>query len=168
MGYPVIFQTKIAKLPDGRLIHFDRSGCNNDEEGRVKGEFSATIYTEEDFIKRAEGFMDGSKPYKESQRFDLKICSRYASYYDYGKHLLRMLKRAENIDKIIADNYFHAKYCEQVEIFEPERKVVTIEEFRQIPYGTPMRYRPMYKFTSDIDSIINLLEVGKQIIVTIL
>ena len=73
MGYSIIFQTKIAKLPDGRIIHFDRSGCNNDAEGRVKGEFTDTIYTEEEFIKRAEGFMEDSKPYKDTQQFDLKI-----------------------------------------------------------------------------------------------
>lgn len=168
MGYSIIFQTKIAKLPDGRIIHFDRSGCNNDAEGRVKGEFTGTIYTEEEFIKRAEGFMEDSKPYKDTQQFDLKIFSRYASYYDYGKHLLRMLKRAEDIDKIIANNYFHAKYCEQVEILEPEEKIVTVEEFGQMSYDTIMRYRPMYKFTSDIDSIINLLSAGKHLVFTIL
>lgn len=167
MGYPIIFQTKIARLHDGRIMHFDRSGCNNDKGGRVKGEFTATIYTEEEFIKRAEGFMEDSKPYKESQQFDLKICSRYASYYDYGKHLLRMLKRAEDIDKVISDNYFYAKYCEQVEILEPEKKVVTVEEFGKISYDTRMRYRPLYKFTSDIDNIINLLMNGKHLVITI-
>ena len=35
MGYPMIFGTKIVNLSDGRVIHFDRSGCNNDDEGRI-------------------------------------------------------------------------------------------------------------------------------------
>lgn len=34
MGYSIIFQTKIVKLSDGRILHLDRSGCNNDTEGR--------------------------------------------------------------------------------------------------------------------------------------
>lgn len=34
MGYSIIFQTKIVKLSDGRILHLDRRGCNNDTEGR--------------------------------------------------------------------------------------------------------------------------------------
>ena len=39
MSYSIIFETKIVKLSDGRIIHFDRSGCNNDNVGRNKNEF---------------------------------------------------------------------------------------------------------------------------------
>lgn len=44
MSYSMIFETKIVKLSDGRIIHFDRSGCNNDDSGRRKDDFSGTIY----------------------------------------------------------------------------------------------------------------------------
>ena len=111
MGYSIIFETKIVKLSDGRIIHFDRSGCNNDDAGRTKGEFTGKLYYIDDFIKRAEGFKKDSKPIKESNGWDLKINSRRATYFDYGEHLLRMLKRAENYQDFVLNRYVSAKYC---------------------------------------------------------
>ena len=75
MGYPIIFETKIVKLPDGRIIYFDRSGCNNDTEGRKKDEFHGKIYTESEFVEMANRFKRDSKPYKasEPQNWELKI-----------------------------------------------------------------------------------------------
>ncbi len=95
MSYSIVFETKVVRLPDGRVIHFDRSGCNNDNEGRQKDDFRAEIYTEEKFIEKANRFKQNSKPYKAGEgSWDLKIGNRFATYYDYGEHLLRMLKRA--------------------------------------------------------------------------
>lgn len=94
MGYSIIFQTKIVKLSDGRILHLDRRGCNNDTEGRRPDDWTGKIYTPEAFVAYAENFKQGSKPAKESDGFDLKIGSRYCTCYDYGEHLLRMLKRA--------------------------------------------------------------------------
>ena len=54
MGYSIIFETYIVKLPDGRIIHFDRSGCNNDNVGRKQNEFTGKIYNVDDFIKYTE------------------------------------------------------------------------------------------------------------------
>ena len=51
MGYPIIFQTKIVRLDDNRIIHFDRSGCNNDTAGREKNIFTAQMYTVDSFEK---------------------------------------------------------------------------------------------------------------------
>ncbi len=65
MGYSIIFETYIVKLPDGRIIHFDRSGCNNDNMGRKQNEFTGKIYNVDDFIKYAEKFKVGSKPKKK-------------------------------------------------------------------------------------------------------
>ena len=103
MSYSIIFETKIVKLSDGRLLHLDLSGCNNDTSGRSRDDWNGKIYTEDAFIKYAEGFMEDSKPAKESDGFDLKIGSRYCTWYDYGKHLLRMMKRAITLDELKFD-----------------------------------------------------------------
>lgn len=49
MSYPIIFQTKIVKLDDNRIIHFDRSGCNNDTAGCEKNIFTAQLYNANSF-----------------------------------------------------------------------------------------------------------------------
>ena len=134
MSYSIIFETKIVKLSDGRIIHFDLSGCNNDNSGRDRHEFHAKIYTVEDFIKYAEHFEENSKPHKESDGFDLKIGSRYATMYDYGEHLLRMLKRAETYADFLTKRYSSAEYCIGIELYKPERKTMTLEEFDKVFY----------------------------------
>ena len=49
MGYPIIFKTKIVNLSDGRILHLNRSGCNNYTEGRRNDEWNGKIYTKEEF-----------------------------------------------------------------------------------------------------------------------
>lgn len=98
MSYPIIFQTKVVKINDNEIIHFNRVGCNNDDEGRVANVYEAKIRTIEDFKRMAEGFIINSKPYKETGIFDLKVGSKWCSFYDYGMYLLRALKRADNLE----------------------------------------------------------------------
>ena len=40
MSYSIIFETKIVKLSDGRLLHLDLSGCNNDTSGRSRDDWN--------------------------------------------------------------------------------------------------------------------------------
>ena len=92
MSYSIIFETKIVRLSDGRILHLSLQGCNNDNAGRSRDDFSGKVYTVEEFKEKAEGFKKNSKPSKEEGAgWDLKIGSRYCTYYDYGEHLLRML-----------------------------------------------------------------------------
>ena len=103
MGYPIIFATKIVNLSDGRLIHFDRSGCNNDSEGRKPNDWTAKVYTQQEFQNRIESFKRGSKPYKDCSphEWEIKIYGRMATGYDYGVHLERMQKRAINYNDLL-------------------------------------------------------------------
>lgn len=94
MGYTIIFKTKIVELSDGRIMHLKRSGCNNDTSGRRNDEWEATISTKEEYIRCAEQFQKDSEPMKNAENFDLKIGSRFCTFYDYGAHLKRMLNRA--------------------------------------------------------------------------
>ena len=57
MSYCIIFQTKMVKLPDGRILHLTRQGCNNDNQGRKRDDFAGTIRSEEEtesFIRKYE------------------------------------------------------------------------------------------------------------------
>lgn len=171
MSYSIIFQTKIVDLGDGRIIHFDRSGCNNDDAGREKNIFYAFIYNKEQFIDKAKNYMTDSKPYKDGGDFELKIGSRYASFYDYGMHLLRMLKRADNIEQFKNNNYFRAAELVGVTVTEPINKVFSPEEFHNAFYdilyrrgeyanipGGGISYRRNLEYHYDLSKIIPLIE----------
>ncbi len=133
MSYSIIFETKIVKLSDGRIIHFELRGCNNDTAGRSRDEFSAQVYTVEKFTEKAKVYMGNSKPYAQDGEFNLKIGSRYASMYDYGSHLLRMLKRATDYEEFIKERYFCVQILVNVEFIKPEKKVVSAKEFAELP-----------------------------------
>lgn len=127
MGYSMIFDTKIVKLSDGRIIHFDLSGCNNDERGRDRGDFTAKIYTEDEFFDKADGYKEGSKSFKDNGGFDLKIQGKYASYYDYGEHLLRMFKRRLSWEEFISTRYTRFRVKRNEEIIDLTTKEDIIE-----------------------------------------
>lgn len=135
MSYPIIFQTKIVKINDNEIIHFNRIGCNNDTEGRVANIYEAKIRTIEDFKRMAEELMINSKPYKETGIFDLKVGGKWCSFYDYGMYLLRALKRADDLE-IFKNNYaFKATVIKGVEITNIDNsihKVFSIIEYPNI------------------------------------
>lgn len=152
MSYSIIFETKIVLLSDGkRLIHFDRSGCNNDNSGRRRDDFTAKIYSIEDFKKMAHGFIDQCKPYSEGCSFDLKIGSRYATMHDYGKHLLRMMNRAVPYSHFIIERYVSATRCTAVDFIEPVTNTVSVREFSDTYHALMkefghVRYRRILEF----------------------
>ena len=115
MSYPIIFETKIIKLKDGRLLHCSLQGCNNDTEGRTRGEFQPTIYTLDEFKKRIADFKKDSSPIKKSNGFDLKIGSRLANFYDYGTHLERMLKKAMTLEELKKERCFYVIVLDSIE-----------------------------------------------------
>lgn len=169
MGYSIIFETKIVKMEDGRIIHFDRSGCNNDNEGRKKNEFTGRVYNESDFVKFAENFKKNSKPFKNTDIWDLKIGNRCATMYDYGDHLLRMLKRAKRIEDFLKEYYFWAYHFKGIELLSPEHKEITDKrEIDKIFYDSiytnnGIRYRRMVDYPKDINVIIGLIENNEPI-----
>lgn len=170
MGYSIIFQTKIVKLDDNRIIHFDRSGCNNDTAGREKNIFTAQLYNADSFEKRAKGYMEDSKPYKECGGFELKIGSRYCTFYDYGKHLLTMLKRAESLEQFKKNNFFKATLYKGIEVQEPFHKIYLNKEYPKIESDImfrtgdfegikdDIRCRRIFEYFDNIDNCISLIE----------
>lgn len=165
MGYGIIFKTKIVNLSDGRILHLSLQGCNNDNEGRKNDDWQGKIYTKEDFIKFAEGFKNDSKPSKESEGFDLKIGSRYCTYYDYGMHLLRMLKKSVTYDELIhSGKYVSFNRIDGVTVFENDKPTeMTMKEFDDYFYkklysNARIRYRINYTFLETEDDVIKAFD----------
>ena len=170
MSYSIIFETKIVKLSDGRIIHFDRSGCNNDDAGRRKDDFSAKVYTLEEFMRQAENYKRNSKPYKEAAYMDLKIGSRPATMYDYGDHLLRMLKRAKPYDEFIKSVYFRVRHLTGIQLHKPVERFMTVEEFDKEFYkllysGCGMSYTRLIEYPDikDEKNIVRLIESSESL-----
>lgn len=170
MSYSIIFQTKIVKLDDNRIIHFDRSGCNNDTAGREKNLFTAQMYTVDSFEKIAKEYMKNSKPYKEGGDFELKIGSRYCTIYDYGKHLLTMLKRAENLKQFEKNNFFRGELYKGIEVKHPFNKIYFEKDYPNIHYDMmyckgdfegvtdKVIYQRIIEYFNNINDCINLIE----------
>ena len=160
MSYSIIFETKIVKLSDGRLLHLNLSGCNNDDAGRSRDDWHGKIYTENAFIQYAEGFMKNSEPSTETNDFDLKIRSKYSTWYDYGKHLLRMMKKSVTLDELKhSGKYVSFDRVDGATVFEDEEDIeMTMEEFNSY------RYKKLHN--GRIEYMINytLLETEKDII----
>ena len=165
MGYPMIFETKIVNLSDGRLIHFDRSGCNNDSEGRRQNEWTAKLYTQEEFRERIERFKNGSKPYSKSQphEWELKIYGRMSTPYDYGAHLERMQRRAYDYKDFVRAFDMRIKRHDEVELISPEQKTMTFDEFVKYTNNLPIERQLRYRIISTTLDLANEQEVVKEI-----
>lgn len=149
MSYPIVFQTKVVKINDNEIIHFNRVGCNNDDEGRVANVYEAKIRTIEDFKRMAEEFIINSKPYKETGIFDLKVGSKWCSFYDYGMYLLRALKRADNL-KTFKNNYaFRATVIKGIEATDTDNAVHKVFSIIEYPDIFDIYYESFYKSRSD-------------------
>lgn len=176
MSYSIIFETKIVKLPDGKIIHFSRQGCNNDNCGRRKDEFHAELYnSEQEFIQFAEQFK-GDEP---ELGFELKIGSKKSSFNDYYKHLIRMFKRGKTLEQVAESFVVSGHYVDTVDVYEPERVTLSADEFDNRFYkylysGNTFRYRTneITLHITDLDRIIDRLvnhqpmqfEIRKRII----
>ena len=134
MSYTMVYQTAFIKLSDGRLLHLDRSGCNNDDAGRVKDVYTPEIITRENLEKRAAKFCKGSIPYKDGGPFDLKIMGREASMYDYGAHLLRMADRAVPYETFIELCNVRITKFDGIHVIKPVNQIIPPDEVDKVFY----------------------------------
>jgi len=130
MSHSIIFDTKFINLSDGRLLHLDRSGCNNDDAGRDLSDYIGKIYTQKELMDYAKSFMKD----KELDGWELKILGRHCTYYEYGEHLLRMAKRAVDYNTFCSERYFSATRYDGVNLIKPEEKIMTPKEFSDCFY----------------------------------
>ena len=92
------------------------------------------IYTVDEFIKKTEDYKKNSKPSKDTKCMELKIGSRYATMYDYGEHLIRMLKRAKPYTEFIKSFCFRVEHLTGIQLYKPEKRFMTVEEFDRAFY----------------------------------
>ena len=171
MSYSIVFETKIIKLKDGRILHLDLSGCNNDNAGRDRGDFTGKIYTEEDFLRKINDYKEGSRPYKENTDFIMKIGSRMCSMYDYGTHLERMLKRTETWEELCNVRYVSVKSIDGVNVWEGESKsptTMSLKEFNDYFYkniysGKRIRFCNIDTALNNEEEIVNALDAKKTV-----
>lgn len=177
MSYSIVFETKIVILSDGRILHFDRRGCNNDDAGRSKDDFTAKIYTKKEFFESIEEYKSYSHPYNKSEPgdWDLKIGSRYATSYDYGEHLQRMYKRALPYSEFIQKYHFYCTVCTGIQMREPEEKLLSVTEFEAEYYELlnrtgRMSYRRLEEAIDVNDElhVVSCIEMGEPLILEIL
>lgn len=95
MIYTRVYETKILKLADGRIIHFSLQGRNNDNIGTNRNTFTAKICTMEEYKNNAQAFMNDPDP-----NIYIEIKSRKGSRRDYGKYLIRMLRHAYTYERL--------------------------------------------------------------------
>lgn len=124
MSYSIIFETKFLKLSDGRFIHFSREGCNNDNSGRKKNDFTAQILTVDEFRDKFNRFYYRTEAYKA-----LKVGNRWVTYKEYAEHLLRMFNRAKDFDNFISAYHLRAERLLEIQVISPIEKVMTPDEF---------------------------------------
>lgn len=172
MSYSIIFETKIIKLKDGRLLHLDLSGCNNDTSGRDRGDFNGKIYTEEEFLQKINSFKEGGRPHKECGEFELKIGNRICTYYDYGVHLERMWKRAETWEELdCIGRYVYIESIDGADVWENDCKeptTMTLKEFDDYYYknlysGKGIRYSILKTQLKTEEAIVKALDENKTV-----
>ena len=164
MGYTIIFKTKIVELSDGRIMHLNRRGCNNDTSGRRNDEWEATISTKEEYIRRAEQLQEDSKPMKNAENFDLKIGGRFCTFYDYGAHLKRMLNRAIPFsDFLTGKEFVMFQKINGITVRENGREqTLTMDEVHEYRQS-----HPCYSLCSDLlsteEDIVAAIESGERL-----
>lgn len=127
MSYSIIFETKIVKLSDGRLLHLNLSGCNNDDAGRSRDDWNGKIYTENAFIKYAEGFMKDSKPLAESLTDDANYSDLRDLAVEYVDALYTESEKTDRTDFNSVVNALTDAWAYYFCIEKPENKKLKIK-----------------------------------------
>ncbi len=112
MSHSIIFGTKICRLSNGNIIHFDRSGCNNDGAGRRKDEWTGKLYTPDKWEKEIVRWESD-----DTEGFCLKIGSRSRTFAEYGQHLRRMTKRALSFEELSKKFRLQGKVFDGITVF---------------------------------------------------
>ncbi len=108
--------------------------------------------------------MKDSKPIKETNSFDMKIRSRYCTMYDYGSHLLRMMKKAVTLEELKhSGKYVSFNRVDGATVYEDEKEIeMTMEEFDSYYYkklyNGGIRYRINYTLLETEEDIVNALD----------
>ena len=113
--------------------------------------------------------MKDSQPSKECNGFDLKIRSKYVTWYDYGAHLLRMMKRAITFEEMKNSNkYVSFNRLDDVTVFENGQETkMSMNEFNKIfykkLYAGGLRYRLNYTLLQTEEDVVKAFDEGHSV-----
>lgn len=141
MVYDIVHETVILKLSDGRYLHLDSRSPSDSSGEKSHSEFSAAIYTKDELLKKAEEYQRGTGPYVETGQFDIMIRNRKASWYDYGSHLIRLMKRSKPYSFFVNHRIVHVYTQKSTQFIKPEEIIVPSSEFRN--------YISLYLYTGE-------------------
>jgi len=102
MSYYKIFQQKIIRLSDERLIVLRRGGCNNDNSGRDKAEFVAIPYTQKNYDDMVKAYKDSVYD-GSSDEYICMVYGKWKTNLEYGLFMERALKRTISVEKLLED-----------------------------------------------------------------
>lgn len=129
MHYDIIHETVILLLSDGRYLYLDSRSSSEDNGLKTHSEFSAAIHTKEELLAKVAQYQQNSEPYVKTGQFDIMIRDRKASWYDYGRHLLRALNSAKPYSYFVNHRLVRVYSQQSVMFIEPEKKVVPFSMF---------------------------------------
>jgi len=118
MIYTRVYETKILKLADGRIIHFSLQGRNNDNIGTNRNTFTAKICTMEEYKNNAQAFMNDPDP-----NIYIEIKSKKSSRRDYGKYLIRMLRHAYTYERFIKKWNIMETHVKSIIMYDPQKEI---------------------------------------------
>lgn len=103
MSYEIVFKTIIVEK-DGKIYHFSRSGCNNDNAGRKDEDYTVKVYN-----NRETALKDIEKKFKGGFEEDLKLNSKFVNYDYYYKYLKKKIEKPINYKTFKTEYYsdFH-------------------------------------------------------------
>lgn len=100
MSYGIVFQTIVVEN-NGRIYHFDRSGCNNDNAGRQQDDFIVKVYeNRETALKDIERFKDCFEE-------DLKLSGKFVNYDYYYRYLKKKIDKPISYENFKNNYYYH-------------------------------------------------------------
>lgn len=170
MSYSIIFETKVVHLPDGRLMHLSREGCNNDDEGRKRSDFRAKMYTRSEWHNFVDRFLNDPATIEEAF---VKIGSRYCTMKQYGEHLERMEKRDLDWNKLCKNRVAYAVVLDGIRFFDrgnytdysPEDAEKLI--WRKLKEEGSCSYCRLTHTVNDIKEIVKELDSGSKMTFTV-
>ena len=142
MSYAIVFQTIVLEN-NGKIYHFSRSGCNNDDYGRTAEDFTLKIYdTKEQALKDIERF-------KGCFDDELKINSKFVSYDYYYNYLKKKIENPLSLEQFKNNYYYGFLLLKSVNCLNNNVEYKNIQEFNNAYYDLLKQYntiRTMYNY----------------------
>ena len=99
MSYEIVFKTIVVEK-DGKIYHFSRSGCNNDDAGRTDEDYVVKVYN-----NREIALKDIEKKFKGCFDEDLKLNSKFVNYDYYYRYLKKKIEKPINYENFKIEYY---------------------------------------------------------------